>query len=571
MVERIPGSEATIRREIRRIAWEYGKLGLLADDSEDARVRVARELYGADDLPLWWRVVRSIECLQVVLDEIVNLDVKDEVFGFAVIDRYLLAGCANGRQLPVPWDKGTEASSIYRKIEEIREGNFRVLLVTSFPHDPPLDEIAVTPRSPESASRPLWSLRSLDLLRHERARVVSEGQDCLLRFGPERLAPIAVARNKGKAEGIIPEAGEREQAIWAARTWSLCIDRFAAPHGGRRGNVLLTGAGASIAQGSLGVGTPPPWKLLELALAQTSNAKGALQAGADSEPAPEVCLCGLPVWHGIAKSPDARIEIPDGGTFGGLRETVKRMGTSVLPSLVWDWQKLFDEHVNEDTREFEKFAQAFRLELYRHDHGFAHHHWLFARLPWEAIVTTNFDGFHERAAFAAAQIPWLSEEQRKDYLRFSSAFDPRVSGGRSSSLFKPYGSLLSGSPVLAFGANEIAKAVEPLEGIFKQMTSGSSSLIVVGSSMRDVDLEAKLRWFGEPENQVLWVDPAAYSRAMTDSSSSWCRTIRRRKNALQEALDKSEAGGNLGLYSGPLPGRAIDFACDLWRSYQRFR
>src|SRR5439155_929650 len=58
-------------------------------------------------------------------------------------------------------------------------------------------------------------------------------------------------------------------------------------------------------------------------------------------------------------------------------------------------------HKTSDYSDGRVFESALRSVMIGFDRDFLYHHWLLAQLRWRAILTTNFDSFHERAAWAA--------------------------------------------------------------------------------------------------------------------------------------------------------------------------
>jgi hypothetical protein len=602
------GRAGRIEIEIQRTIWEYGKVGLVVDDRADARVRIARELYGADDLPRWWRAVHSIDCLGRALEIVIRM-LEDpqgsHFYGMAVLDRYLPPSCGPEDRQPKPWDgKGGDGQDlspamtrVWSQVERLGQGfdqhedgrvldeqRFKLFFVTSFPHSLPSTEPAETPRK-----RILWKLRSLELLRDFRAKIDSHHQwSRLLWYGPEPDAPVVTATPPG---GLLLEP---EQARWRAVSWRSCLENLVRncwrPGSQRPSVVLLTGAGASLRQGPYGAGMPATWELLERACqAVAPRSENPSPVGRSAE----VCLCSKASLDAAA-SPGNRSFEYDRETMlekpplRWLLEHWQQGGRAGLQRLVWQWTDLFDWSLNQqDGRRWTDFFRAFVAALYRHDHGFPFHSWLLARLPWSTIITTNFDGFHERAAAAAAQIPWLDDDRRRRYLSFASDAAPLLHAwheasmsvdspqpGEDPALLKTYGNLCSSRGHLFFSPEDLDAAQKSFSRILDDVISEHGrlgSLVVLGHGMRDRYLDTALAVHSKTlrRTQLLWVDPAAFSRVQRAPKSWWeIEMDRRRRQRLPYLSESPIADHPPEHWSGPLPGSALEFASDLWRAFQ---
>ncbi|HVR96486.1 MAG TPA: SIR2 family protein [Thermoanaerobaculia bacterium] len=629
-----------------RIAWEYGKLGLLIDDQPDAAARVARELYGAEALPAWWKVARSMECaceaLAAFLAVLTREDLK-ELRGLVILDRYLPDICGPGGR-SIPWDDQDDSSKLRKSLEQLvgdlleaaesarpesarwkasrsAGSNFDMKFITSYPY------VRVRQWEAEAASAGLripWKIRSIELLHQYRQEINQKNPKDpwkrLLHYGPEPDAPVV---GRQPPEGLFPDQQRLEASRWRARIWWPCIKKLASflrqrANDGAVPVVLLTGAGASLAQGPHSPGMPSTWELLKFACRKVEDE--AHEPDRRWPPlSPASCLCD-----------GAETLQKPGETWNGTESPVTwllerhRRG---IKELDWRLENLFNpKHHRKNQDQFQKFHRAFHDALYTCDHGYPYHHWLIARMPWSAIVTTNFDGFHERAAAAAAQIS-SAEKERSRSLRLGSPVPtgPQVSRERiaetllqavqdlvsetsqealrslrgelraheearqEAALFKPYGSLYSPGGEVALSPDEIkffsGRFRESLQGALQGVKDGEGgALVVIGHSMRDnfiadviKEMEEKLQDF-----QLLWVDPGSYSRSLGASKVQeleggiWEALVDRKREQSIKTLDQVPAQGVSWLdertrasdLSGPLPATALEFLYDLWMTYQ---
>ncbi|HET6344721.1 MAG TPA: SIR2 family protein, partial [Myxococcota bacterium] len=277
-----------------------------------------------------------------------------------------------------------------------------------------------------------------------------------------------------------------------------------------------------------------------------------------------------------------------------IRRLIEQVSANPEGWLDFKLEEVLDRKKHEGSmEEFGQFHRLFRRELYRRDFGFTYHHWLMARFRWTAIITTNFDGFHERAAASVARMQPQNDEARLWALSLGSVardWSDRASRDFSKwpekrgalgehRLFKPYGSLYSPSGELLLSNDEI----DALQSEFRialetalrlEEPSGAAApgaIVVVGHSMRDElvgrvlkELPGALDGF-----ELVWVDPAAYDRCESPQTR-WEQTLsqRKRDRALGAERDKTLYGGathfNKRECSGPVPSRALDFIFDLW-------
>ena len=610
-----------IEREMRAAALGYGKLGLLIDDQRDAESWVARELYAADALPAWWKVIRSMEC---AADAVASLrDIMRQPVGslraLCIVDRYLPTECLTG-YIPVAWDRASdreefpgENESRKRVIQAFaglgpqrgwQQDGFKVVYVTSYPFEP--RHLAEAPQR--------WRTRIMEQLHQLRREIESEASlHRLLRFGPEHDAPIA---ENGSETWPMTEV-EVAEARWRARSWKpvlLAVTGALAGVADGHPAVLLTGSGASLAQGPHGAGMPETQDLLRQA---TRYARAALAGHAyeqEEEPPRYTPRCSCE-RHANPSESDP-LSRPSG------EDPVSWVMDNIESGRKLDWhlEELLNvdlhQHSLDSLERFWKFHRAFRDVLYEHDDGYPYHHWLLARMPWTAILTTNFDGFHERGAAAAAHLPWLTEKQREHCLALGSlgaggapemqagaaggnppAAPPEsrqpygakasADGSAKELLFKPYGSLYKPGGELAFSSREIKRRQADFEKAFGRAaaTAGrGGTLVVIGHSMLDPFIAGTMNKAEEQLQglQLVWVDPVSYRRSSVvettfESHRWWDDQLRQRREDCEyamEGLRRSRHGWRAVLdaparFSGPVPAKGHEFVFDLWRFYQR--
>lgn len=574
--------ENRIQAEIHRITTEYGKVGLLIDDSLDAPTRIARAFYGSEALPQWWMQLRSLEHASCSLDafhEIFGGGERGRLRGLLIFDRYLPVRCGEP-VLPIPWDKADSklsedderaANSFREKVKVLQASKpsprpgaipaYRLLYMTSF--QPISSELDVATTLGNSFSVP-WRGRSVEILQEERRAIQeSESWRGLLRFGPEKDAPVVREERRPVTD---LEDSYLAQAKWHAETWQIHLRRIAGLLRAGHPVILLTGAGASLASAPTAPGMPSTDALLEEACAQLEIAKAAERAESREEAVRALgCACEsrrdstipLRFWK-AEEVPDAPIdwlidEFRQTGSIAGLRCTLEELFSRTLHK----------ERVGRNS--FDDFHSSFRSALYRWDYGFAYHHWLLARLPWQGIITTNFDGFHERAAAAAATLPWLRNEKRLEPLRYANPVTwqegrPAFSLG---ALFKPYGSLYAPDGKIALSQEEIDGLRNRFKSaldatVEKRIAGAPGALVVLGHSMRDPSIGHLFDTIAELLSycDVFWVDPSAFERSWKkkDEGSSW------EKWMWERVLRKGQGGG-------PIPATALEFACDLWDAF----
>jgi hypothetical protein len=570
-----------VGRTMERAAWEYGKIGLLIDDSSECVTRVARALYGAEALPKWWSPVRSAQCAATALARASDL-LAEHAFGplrvFVVMDRYLPLKCGGGSA--VAWDAGDADKAV--EVINLKQQVARLMGKTAKRIDPGWTDKALclvgfVTSFPVISSRSgdapdiVWQMRSVELLQEERrAFRNSLSWNCILRYGPETWA--RVSEEEPPAEWKAEWVGA---ARWRARTWNESLSRLASIVRAKRA-VLFTGAGASLSAGPAG---PGMLKTTEI----VSRVCRAIIQGREepmARPEPDPCSCrepasavSAPQWTG---DPMPGKSTPIGKLLAGEEHEFKL-------------EEVFSPHLHKVNRSiFERFHRAFRRELYKRDFGCAYHHWLMARFPWKAIITTNFDGFHERASASVARILSMREEDRLWVLSLGSVGRPedmpkgsgRARGLGKNRLFKPYGSLYSPSGELALGGKDVDAFQEELEKALRVVLGNSTkgergALVVVGQSMRDELVKSALMKLERPlrDCELLWVDPSAYNKCQRieyGKSTLWEEWVAQRMKIQDRERPLQDGANDVGeeVCSGPFPATSLEFIYDLWTVYQ---
>lgn len=601
-----------VARKLRGIAWEYGKTGLLIDDSPECETRVARALYGSDSLPPWWILVRSIDCACNALNEL-HAICSDPSFrslrGLVLVDRYLPLNCDQAGT--VPWHGSEQVPSepvqlmrervdrIVKLAEpSIKKGlalgekpAFLIRFLTSFPVLGEQNPHLTIPG--QSFSKISWQTRSTELLQHER-RQCQESDDwrCLLQFGPQTSARV----KQDTPPTDLIDARTAAAAKWRAETWEENLQHLARMFKDRRRMILITGAGSSIRCSPTSPGMLPTDQIVRRICREIRDGDAGKGRIADTgarfqEPA---CACRFePVV--AAGDAEPRDIAPPGIALSPIRQLIEQVSANPEGWLNFKLEEACDRKKHKGSLvEFEQFHRLFRRELYRRDFGFAYHHWLMARFRWTAIITTNFDGFHERAAASVARMLPQGDEARLWALSLGSvAHDWRDRPDRDSPkrwekrgalgehrLFKPYGSLYSPSGELLLSTDEIdafqSEFRIALETALRleesSRTASPGAIVVVGHSMRDElvgnvlkekNLLRSLEGF-----EFVWVDPAAYDRCERPQTL-WEQWLSRKKTerTLRAEGDKALYGGaehyNECECSGPVPARALDFIFDL--------
>lgn len=563
-----------IERLLREAQAAYGKLGLLIEDAPDAALRVARELYGADGLPAWWLHFDNLEEGTQALKAALQTVVRGPSWArrlplLVVLDRYLKESPASART--VAWDEGKhdQMVGIVQELEFAKEKGFPVHLepVTSYPGPSHKLSEAVVKWRPRNYE-PLYQLRRR---LHEGIRDDPSALRPLLFFGPAERAPLIELRS---LKGIFPQDRDRRVASCRARYWQKAINSLVeALSSADRGVacVLLTGAGASLACDPLAPGIPDTWYLLEQACWEVA---GRPQGRRPKWP-PDSC---------------AREAVPprqEVSTLAELRWHYEK-GSSVR-DLDWSLEKLFNRTL-QDHGQLEELAAAFRHALQLWDHDFPYHSWLFSKLPWTLILTTNFDGFHERAAANAASLSSRAEVDRVrrlgDVLSLSGFHgDPAKPAGQPGNtkrrsnafkkllhgpgLLKPFGSLMTVG-ALALTHEDFWNRLKTVgQGALTPIASKSREcwIVVVGHRLASHSFHHSLMDLFQnhgPKIRLIWVEPSPYANQLENFAS-----FIRLKEILDDGVDGLLDPFRDKPSACPLPARALDFAFDLWQEWER--
>ena len=575
----LPAVDPEIGRRVQQTLDGYGKIGLLIDDAPEARSRAARSIYGAEALPEWWLVGRSLTCARSLLSALrEELEARPNLLVVVVVDRYLLVSCDQQSSRLVPWDVTTEGleEDGHALCEELNDivswldqrnrsvtdhlGLF-LEMETSYPHG-----FSGPRRSSErrgGGGLP-WKTRSTDLLYRLRGRIQERGFRTLLRYGP--------------SEQLVAEVKDPEFS-WRARTWRSTLDNLVqALRQQTTGQpvILLTGAGASRRVGRLSCGMPSTDQLLQKACWQIAERNKSKWPDREAPPEPNEARCTCEASAQPESSEAREVWKPRYGSPVEWLVSHVASGGSV-DQLDWSLEQLFSVEMNgRETRQrrwLGQFYNAFRAALHRHDHGFPYHHWLLAQLPWTRIITTNFDGFHERAAAAAVAARPLSEAKRDHTLSLGSPLpletgpsSPQLREGRR--LSKTHGSLLFPAE-LELGLEQLQEGQERLQRELEALleSAGQVWLVVVGHSMRDIYIDhlqafraRQSRGGSRQRIRLVWVVPEALQRCEDVTPSAvnrprvWDRWM---------STDWNQGRGE----SGPFPAKVSEFAYDLWQLY----
>ena len=567
----------------------------------DAPSRIARDLYFAEALPRYWVVVRSKECACAALEYLCKKrpasDRAQAAPVVVIVDRFLLADCGPHRKYPGEIDRDEKAVELLRTLTgttpsaQAIQKRLGCWLVTNHP------------AAGKKGTALEWRARGPWLMAEIRESFIGDFAE-LRRFGP--------AENGG----LSPAAEDARTS--SAERWKKLIRSLAAElrrEGSRQEQgtcksppdkpiVLLTGAGVSLAAGRYGPGIPATNDLLRWAGERVVATENKKPPG-DDVPVlghPVACACAAP-GHAGAGTGARRPAAPR--TLSAFLENLRGGRDEPYPDLLDVFTAVARES-DEAAETRGQFYGHFRTIMHRFNHGFPYHHWLMARLPWTCIITTNFDGFHERAAAAAAlhdegrgrgdeeqviarakaheailrrgntfRIPWpLPGENGKANEPPSVPFPPTWDSlWREARLFKPYGTLVSPA-TLALNKEDIAVRRETIAAmfdyIFQRATGGW--LVVVGHSMQNGPIQDALSRLIEQrpsladDLRLLWVVPDAHAIThgnqshYLDELSFWPKVVRKRAQDIVSGESTwllPEPGG------GPLSSRALDFMYDL--------
>jgi hypothetical protein len=593
--------EERVTKAFESALERYGRVGLLIDDKEESASRLARELYCSEMLPSYWLRLESRHCARFALAALEKrgflADSKQRAL--LIVDRHVFLSCRPESRVMVTIDGadqpglphlGALLASMARSTHSERpDPKFKNVLCWLLTHEA---SVGLDQYSAEWLPRSDWLMGSI------RERMARPNFAVLRQFGPTgevdaRHQRDATAWDSALASLVSALRGEGDAELARERP-----TRSSTPV------VLLTGAGASLGNGSYGDGIPKTDALLHEAARRT------LPHGPLGSPIPGpvlvertvpcVCAAAAPGQTGEKKQPKTLPELLAAVADHNPGDTIE------YPNLI----DLFEPRRHETPEERNPriaFYPQFRSILERFDHGFTYHHWLMALLPWSCIITTNFDGFHERAAAAAARRP--------DTLRTSADTEAQIRTSRSilrrgnpfvipfeamqktqkqerdevwdrlwevSRLFKPYGTLASPAP-LAMNNRQFKARGDQFEQIFDYLFGDARGgwLVVVGHSMQNESIQSALEKVMKEHKavrnhlQVLWVVPESLDaiqgkRPEHDPSTHfWPQLVKARMELPRDGL----ADGTIELSrqppdpGGPLPARAAEFMYDLALRY----
>lgn len=487
------------------ILRSFGKIGILVDDAPLATFRVARELYGADVLPRWWIHVRTV---QEAVDELRAFATADDrtLPAMVVVDRLLPASAT---EPPLYWENASgppcdEFRTLLQQLRDREPALTQIVPITSYPRrDPALSSsIEWKPRFHE----PLFQLRRSMVRKDSLLKP-------LLRYWSEAQPPNASA-DEGTRSWHLAQHGRRLIDQTAARlndptNWQV---------------VLLTGAGMSIAEDSHCAGIPKNDVLLTEAARSTTDITGAT-----------------------------------GKLLALLRQYTRDKSVCLekIANERWNFNELFSDDPEAELDPVERrFRKNFQRAVMRYDVGICYQHWLAAGLPFDVIVSTNFDGFHERAA-----AHWAATHGTDENLKIAE-------------IIKPYGTAAQRGPI-AFSEkqfrNGVARISSALAEAIRRKPQRRLQLVVVGYACRDADIPTALSsvldaWQGEGgaayQLSLLWVVPEAYD--VLRGSAPFPSEFRHYRDRLF-----SDSLGNK--IHQALPVRAIDFFYDLWSRFMELQ
>lgn len=555
------------KSKLLEIVSRYGKYGVMVDDSEDADLRLARDLYGGEILPAWWLVVGSKQCAREVLVELAELadgPAEKRPPGLVVIDRKLPPKCGDlGRTTEIDdldelerVARGEAVLSADTLAAQVAAERRLVVLITSYPHE--LDGIGPGHGPALTERRLPWQTRNLELFARARRLLRQAELFELLRYGPEENPPSSIP----------PE----DQ--YMRRHWLSQLKRIAEALGDPdQRAVLLLGAGASLANGYYGCGMPPTDWILRKAAELAVNNPARIDAGKVGSPRQ---------WTGCQHCARPAPAPPRVEMVKNVEELIEAVEAN--QPFGYRLEHLFSPRRNTGrVTRYEQFVDAFFQILHLFDHGYPYHYWLLADLPWSAVITTNFDRLFERAAYARAER--AEGASRRRYLRWTSILPPSeyrsLSGSERGQLLKPYGTLDGRGA--AMSVEEFLSHKKRVKEAFARTLAGKGAveLVVLGQAMEDPGLQKGLkacRYFdgegkpGKAQAWVHWIGPRALESIGLSSNTPgrhrdvWCEFMHQ---GYREFLRNSTAKGRT--QAVPLSARAIDFCHDLfavWRQQQ---
>jgi hypothetical protein len=280
--------------------------------------------------------------------------------------------------------------------------------------------------------------------------------------------------------------------------------------------VLLTGAGMSFASSLEQAGMP--WNDQLLTEAARSTLEELTNGGPIKPPSPARMDCSIRKML-VQYSEKKRVCLKD--LFDDERQF-----NSLFVDQPGDWDK--------------KFRKNFQRAVMRYDEGFCYQHWLAAKLNFAFIVSTNFDGFHERAATHHAAT--LGTSWSVDVLR-------------NKKIAKPYGTTFKRDEI-AFSAVEFQNAVAEMDlsDYFSKKKDKQLEIVAVGHALRDQEIPLALsNMAGTRLAKLTWVVPEAQAELHGRGVDEYSR-VRLFKTPRRKDIATA------------IPVRAIDFFYDLWEA-----
>ncbi len=496
-------------REVEQRLAAFGRLGILVDDADDAELRLANELYRAEELPAWWVIATTHEQGVAVLQAANAVQVDGRPRVALVLDRYLRTD--NGRT--VDW-QGRNRDPLSEEVEALW-GRFDVTRIgITSRYEPARDDfwlrfdevcfdrlekhgpfLRFGPPRDRAQTWPGYD-RLRDALKARDQRVVlltGAGMSLRAQRWPTRATPESAERVD--APGSAGVANTSDLLLTILKLYrSLATERAKAwPDGGKRWLERADHAPRAAPKRTVGTRVIPlkhggPQSVAR-ALRKLRRAARPPTAAPSQTNLLDLARAGAPAPHGgfNAVLEAFNVEIRDRDDFDGS-----------------------GERVTADLRDC--MEGAVRVAMAPFDHGFPQQHWLAAALPFDLIATTNWDGFHERGATAVAE--FRSGTDCKGALRgldLGAADNPIApQRGLAGRYFRLYGAASQGRP-LGIGRAEFRHAAAHLYDRVGAATLGATRVVIVlvGQSLDDGALLQVFKSFNKSLEHlhVVVIDP----------------------------------------------------------------
>lgn len=528
---------------VRRILEGFNIVGILVDDHPDANSRTARELYGTWELPSWWIVARGVEEGHALLSELLELLLGHRAHGkidwnrmrsIVFIDRMLLSHAPSGDRPAGPlldW----ESPRLDKKLPDWNElmekcDRFSTVVNTLRAPNPAGNLTWDWSAQPEHAAPegiPSWRTLLVFLTAYAPRGDRPQGASPSSHLPPIRWTHRA--RNPLFRVRTILELASRsalqgqpppERALLrygvddTLDAHSSIYERVA------QGNaILVTGRGMSDTGRAGGPGIPGNRILYAEAISWIH--REIFERGRRVRASPDLGEAGWP-------SREIRDLILN--TFSG-EETPEDRLRELLRAEPGDAERISLQLSDLNMRNplHRAFVDGVRVAVAEHDYSLTYQHWAAAHLPWRAVITTNFDHLHERAAGMVRRAEGSGAGQR------TSEFNPqqypvfpaeaarrifKVYGGAHESMHAPLDEGFSKLELSEGTQKEVrpdalsARWASFREYVSKASTSstgqerGESLLVVVGHSLQDPVLNGLLRDLDSKFSfrTVVWVD-----------------------------------------------------------------